>query len=269
MIKNDEILIYKKDSGGSFTLKHLKWDTEFFNKKIGVLNFDKGYMNEDEIEQGLKQAETYAIKESYDCWYVRIPTADVNTLNIFENNGYRHMDTLVTFTYDLKKENKEINKNIYNYNVKLAGENDKDALSTIAKSEHNGSRFFNDPRLKDKANMLYAEWIKKDLENENTDVFVIEKSGEIAGYISCNYDNKIKRGRINLIAVKREYQRMGLGKALLSYAINNFFKKGMMSVYVGTHLANLSSMNLYIKTGFKLVNAEYSLHKWFSKEKGD
>ena len=55
---------------------------------------------------------------------------------------------------------------------------------------------------------------------------------------------------INLLCVKKEYQRKGLGKSLLDFCIKNCVKKGYCHFYLHVATTNKIAINLYKKFGF-------------------
>ena len=57
---------------------------------------------------------------------------------------------------------------------------------------------------------------------------------------------------IDLLCVKKEYQKKGIGKLLLSYCIENCKKLGYKNFYLHVATTNLPAFNLYQKLGFKI-----------------
>ena len=57
---------------------------------------------------------------------------------------------------------------------------------------------------------------------------------------------------IDLLCVKRDYQKKGIGKLLLNYCIENCKKLGFKRFYLHVATTNLPAFNLYKKLGFKI-----------------
>ncbi len=269
--KNTDNNIYMiLDLDGDFVGPHLvmavgylEFDTDFFGKKIGFLTFRYDGISPIHFDAQLERLHDKASWKNYDCLYVRVPSEDIKMLNVLERQGYELRDTLLTLVYELKNE--ELSKRTKDsYNIRLFEEEDSTAICSISINEYNHSRFFTDQHLAHKASEMYAAWALNDAHSEDTAVWVIEKDGEVSGYISCKYDWGDRTGIINLIAVKKEEQSNGLGKALLYHAIEDIKEKGLPYVQVGTHLSNTNALNFYLKSGFVVEKSEHSLHKWLT-----
>jgi len=259
------ILVDQASSSIELTVRYLEWDTDFFGKKIGLLKAKYNNPSQAALKQALNTLQEEAEKKEYDCLYARIPANETDILNAFVKQGFLIRDTLITLIRDLR--NGDIPSNTQNhYVIRPFVKRDADVLYSISINEYNHSRFFNDPEFCSKAPKMYAEWAKNDAEGDYAEVFVVEKNGEVAGYISCTCDYETRTGIINLVAVKKEYQSQGIGKALLCHFMNVFRSKGMECVQAGTHLSNLDAVNYYIRSGFRIRNSEYSLHKWLRRE---
>ena len=66
---------------------------------------------------------------------------------------------------------------------------------------------------------------------------------------------------IDVLCVNPKYQRKGLGRALLSFCINNCVEKGYNKFYLYVATTNTKAMNLYISLGFvksKIIKDFYS-----------
>jgi len=100
----------------------------------------------------------------------------------------------------------------------------------------------------------------KDLSNK---VLVAEKNNSVVGFIilSMKTLEDVPYGVIDLIAVDPNERSLGIGKLLLLKALSWFSSK-VSSVYVGTQANNIPAVRLYEGNGFKLVEAEATLHLW-------
>ena len=71
---------------------------------------------------------------------------------------------------------------------------------------------------------------------------------------------------IDLIAVGEKHQNKGIGKALIAHFIKLYTDKGF-NLRVGTQAANIASINLYQKLGFRVEETSYNLHAHFRNER--
>ena len=65
---------------------------------------------------------------------------------------------------------------------------------------------------------------------------------------------------IDLIAVKKNYQKLGLGTKMLQFLENNVLNKNKVRIYVSTQLNNSESIRLYVKNNFKEKYRKYVYH---------
>jgi ribosomal-protein-alanine N-acetyltransferase len=105
-------------------------------------------------------------------------------------------------------------------------------------------------------------WPKKvflhDVQNEDTSQpYVVERNGEIIGYIICWY--YAKELHIGNMAVAPHFQNRGIGK----YLLENLFKQfpDYEITFLEVRETNQSAINLYKKYGFKLI---YRRQKYYS-----
>jgi len=101
-----------------------------------------------------------------------------------------------------------------------------------------------------------------DLYDRFPETFIVaEVYGEIAGYIMCRIETSLpdfgllgltKRGHVISIAVLPQYQRKGIGEALLREAMSRMkttYKA--KECYLEVRVTNTPAINLYRKLGFE------------------
>jgi ribosomal protein S18 acetylase RimI-like enzyme len=76
------------------------------------------------------------------------------------------------------------------------------------------------------------------------------KEGKIAGFVTFHPIEGYK-GRIQFLAVAKEFRKKGYAKALLQYAINGLKKQGMCFIEIAVRSNNIAAATLYKKIGFK------------------
>src|SRR5204863_107577 len=126
--------------------------------------------------------------------------------------------------------------NVQEFALRTAQASDITALRTIAREAHQDSRFFFDTNFpRAQAEELFATWIVKDCEGRADKVFIAERknSGPL-GYITCNLSKDSQTGRISLVGVAAESRGRGLGKMLVSQALEWIRSAGTQKVFVVT-----------------------------------
>ena len=86
--------------------------------------------------------------------------------------------------------------------------------------------------------------------------FVAEKDGKVVGYLCSRVYRDQKMGHIANLAVAREQQRQGIGKMLLSAALDHLRDCGMRYARIETLERNYKGLKLYPAFGFKEVGRQ-------------
>lgn len=123
------------------------------------------------------------------------------------------------------------------------------------------SRFHRDQEIGIvKAEKIKQEWIISNLTSRtNTETFVVteaKRPSNLLGYISCLTSETAFT--IDLIAVKSEFRSRGLGRLLVSKAIEESIRRGH-NINVGTQTDN-PAVHLYESLGFSASTIESVLH---------
>ena len=97
------------------------------------------------------------------------------------------------------------------------------------------------------------EW---DLRHRPGDVLIAEVDDEVVGYMCTRlyYDYSI--GHVANMAVEREFQGRGVGKALMRAALDHFRNCGMRYARIETLEENYKGRNFYPAFGFKEVGRQ-------------
>lgn len=89
------------------------------------------------------------------------------------------------------------------------------------------------------------------LNREDTLYLVAEKDGEILGY--CGLWQSLDEGEIPNVAVKEDYRRRGVGKALLQALFLQGEKRGIRAYTLEVRAGNNGALRLYERLGFEAV----------------
>jgi len=186
--------------------------------------------------------------------YCKVPSNAVSLLDLLENNGFRVVDTNVVFE-------KKLAPNPVNSveNVRFAICEDEEAVVKIAENNFIYSRFHLDTKIADfKASQIKGEWVRNYFKKTRGDFLVVfQKNNELAGFCLL-LDNK-KNIVIDLICVDKKFHGCGIASDMIRFVEKKFL--GYESLIVGTQVANIPSVRLYEKNGFKLQNSYYVLHR--------
>lgn len=218
----------------------LKWDSNFFNRKIGELEVtDKSLCL---VEAALKKAK----KEAYE--YVMCKLKDYNTIQSrhLEFLGFYLSDMGITWAIQIDKFS-YTRSNENDHDIRAATDSDIPSIKEIAGPLFRESRFYNDPFYsKEDADKLYDAWIENSVNGDAADIVLyIHKKG----FITCKKSPNDK-GHIVIIGVTIDQRGKSLGSALIKEALKWFQTQGVNLVSVRTQLKNIDAMNFYSKLGF-------------------
>jgi len=173
-----------------------------------------------------------------------------------EKNGFRAIETLVTFRRQLRAE-------LMPGGIAIAGPETADACVAIARRAFTNDRLHRDRRVPDGvADLVRERWIRNNLGGRADASFVARDGGRVVGFSLCLLDGD--EAVIDLIAVDGEYRQKGLGRALVLGALAHYGGRAR-TMQVGTQADNLPSLKLYRGAGFVEAERQITLH-WVNSE---
>ncbi|PKN93218.1 MAG: hypothetical protein CVU44_10005 [Chloroflexi bacterium HGW-Chloroflexi-6] len=95
------------------------------------------------------------------------------------------------------------------------------------------------------------------------DLLAIAPNGELAAFCICGIENK-NIGYTDPIGVHKNYQRLGLGKAVLGAGLQALKQRGIERAELGTSSENIAMQQLATTMGFVVISESL----WFSKKVG-
>jgi len=226
-------------------IKFLKWDSDFFGYKVGMVEVGVGIsVNIDTLKKkavGYKLIYIIADKE------INMPTGEIKLVDIKTRLG---KDVLV-------EENDAI-RPLYNYNEKGYEPVKHLALQSGAYSRYKKDKNFINHEFEN----LYKKWIDDSVNKKIADEIIVSRSdtGQYDGLATLKYRDHL--AEIGLIAVDEQSRGKKIGLSLLYYVNNLTLKKGLNRVEVVTQFENVAAMNLYQKAGYKVMSKKYIYHLW-------
>lgn len=186
---------------------------------------------------------------------VKISTSDVAMAHLFQDHGFRVVDTAITMVRPAAEEPFYVP-----FKVREARPEDFSAVVDIAESAF-CSRFHLDPRISpEQANAVKRAWIGNYLTGERGErLFVRHEEGRPVGFLGATLGEWEKRLAwvIDLIAVASEGRGQGVGVNLVAAHLTYF---PALPAVVGTQARNVASMALYSKMGFRVAHTAFVLH---------
>ncbi|MBI4689211.1 MAG: GNAT family N-acetyltransferase [Nitrospirae bacterium] len=224
-------------------IEELKWDTEFFKRKIGRLT---GVPPENELKMLLEKA----CKEGYTYLTYRTVMEKMSDIQILEKYGFYLTD--MGIVWERKTDN--ISQPIIS--AREATIDDMPVLKSLAGGLFIDSRFYNDPFFSyEEAERFFRMWVENSVLDKANKTFFVEYSG----FVICRFLKN--EGDILLIGVVKEKQSQGIGHSLIRKALDWFKENGMNVVTVRTQAKNSRAMNFYMGLGFRVRSVDVTLGK--------
>lgn len=109
----------------------------------------------------------------------------------------------------------------------------------------------------------YAPYFFTDLHEKYPATFIVaEEDNAVIGYIMCRIETAskgfglfglTKKGHIVSIAVLPEYQRKGIGTALIQEAVGNLHLYKAKECFLEVRVGNLAAVNMYKQLRFRII----------------
>jgi ribosomal-protein-alanine N-acetyltransferase len=108
----------------------------------------------------------------------------------------------------------------------------------------------------------YSDYFFVDLHRKFPETFIIaEENGEVVGYILCRIETGLssfvlrglmKKGHVVSVAVLPQHRRKGIGRALVTKAMENMQLYKAKQCFLEVRVTNTPAINLYKKLGFQV-----------------
>lgn len=225
------------------TIKPLKWDSDFFKKKIGELYIDK--KNHD--VSNFSPFELIYVKSNYD-----IPFKTEGYIKTFVENKLIFAKTKLKSTY---KKHKTI-KSFFDLEV------DVEQLYELAFESGKYSRYKLDNYFSDSEfTRLYKQWIDNSINKKFADdILVYSENEEVCGFLTYKINEKI--ARVGLLGVSTKKQGKGIGTKLLQTLEAKLHKQGIKKLRIPTQNINKQACDFYTKLGYSIEERIFIKHFW-------
>jgi dTDP-4-amino-4,6-dideoxy-D-galactose acyltransferase len=224
----------------------LKWDTEFFGRKIGVLS--------GELSSRARVAADLAAARAEGFEYVtcRPPVEDAAAIRTLEAEGFYLTDVGVTWASPAQAY---LDRAPAPSGVRPATAADLPLLTSEAVKLFRRSRFYSDPFFTEaEADRLHVAWLENSVSGQAADAVLINPD---AGFVTCKL--KGDHAEVPLIGVWEQSRKRGAGRDLMTAAVQWFRGRGVETVRVKTQVKNLRAMNFYHRLGFDLFAMDMTM----------
>ena len=222
-------------------IKFLEWDSSFFNKKIGIVEFD-----DYQESLGLNDFDLIYLKQDKDISF---------EIDNFINT---HTETKIVFSKKINKS-KCTSSDVFSL---FETAYKKTELYELAFESGKYSRFNLDKNFSmDEFQSFYKKWIDNSLNKDFTnEILVYKYENSVKGFVT--YKTSDNYATIGLFAVHSELQGNGIGRKLLEVVENNLYKSGISELRIPTQLQNEPACGFYTKSGYSILEKYIIKHYW-------
>jgi ribosomal protein S18 acetylase RimI-like enzyme len=160
-----------------------------------------------------------------------------------------------------KTRNINKDKKLENFSIiRFSKKEDEKSVLALAKYAFVKSRFFQDVKIKKEiAKKIKSNWVLNFFKKKRGDWLIVsEINKKVVGFLMMlkNQNNYI----VDLIAVDKSYQNIGIASKMLSFFEIFVIKKNNSKIYASTQAINKESIKFYKKNKFKIKYKKYIYH---------
>lgn len=224
-------------------IKVLDWDSLFFNKKIGEIDFDA-------------RDQSFTDSNEFDLLYVKQSEDE-----FWELEGFRQTfaETKIVFAKSLSKNTNPTDSFIISaFDTEVS----KKLIYNLAFESGKCSRFRLDTNFKQSEfEKLYKIWVDNSFTKEFADdIVVYKKQNDILGFVTYKLFSEF--ATIGLIGVSPEFQGEGIGRKLLQAVERKLINNKTEELRIPTQLNNEIACKFYERLGYKIIEKKIIKHYW-------
>lgn len=191
-------------------------------------------------------------------FYAKLPTHDLSTSALVTRAGFIIADTNITL--DWKDSAFHANPSVV---VEEAQTAQFKPLQDMAARCFQYSRFHLDPFFPNElANLIKRRWVESYCNRSRGSALYAARIGDaVVGFLAALVmeGDKENMAVIDLVGVAPEYQRRGVGFALVRHFVDSWAGR-VDKLRVGTQVANIASLKFYRRCGFEAAESSYVFH---------
>jgi len=224
-------------------IKVCEWDSLFFNKKIGEIEFE-------DINQSSSSLN------EFDLIYSKQQEEAIFVIDDFEHT---YTETKVIFSKNIENSKNPVNSAIasaLNTDINI------DHIYKLAFESGKFSRFKLDDKFsQDEFEKLYKIWIDNSLAKKIADdVLIYKERDTVLGFITYKISDNY--ATIGLLATDPKMQGKGIGTILLKAAEERLTNAMINELRIPTQLQNKSACSFYTKLGYTIKEKIIIKHYW-------
>lgn len=184
----------------------------------------------------------------------KLPAEDVAQIEQLQRQGFQFVEGEIEFALELA-----------NFSPKMtactpAELSDLAELKSLFGSAFPNSRFRPSYFSRQENQRFYQKWIETAVKGEFDDICLVQKNaqGQIQGGVTVRLEQH-QHAKIGLLAVAPNFQKQGIGSALLNAAASWAKQQDTKQLKIATQTSNLAAIRLYQSVGAAIQAVNY----WF------
>lgn len=232
-------------------------DTERFGVKIARA----GHLTMERLEGVLKFCASNTVR----MLIARCSTQELALAQEMERRGFLLMDTLMYYTFDLKKKAIPADTGTAEIRDILSGEEKE--VRKVARDSFKGyfGHYHADSRLDRQAcDEAYTSWAENScVSKEYADsVLAATSEGRLAGFATLRMNNEEEAEGV-LFGVAPFAQGAGIYRSFIIRGLEWAKGKHATRMVVSTQVTNLAVQKVWVRVGYEPSHSYYTFHKWF------
>lgn len=195
-------------------------------------------------------------------YFAKVPALELEMVKALEGAGFAVVETSLQFQRPIASGSRPPVPN--GVTVSACEPRWKSAVLDIAEHAFRYSRFHVDSCVgHDTANDVKRQWIESYVEGRRGDALLVaHQDDRVLGFNAMLVAERPDHAAavIDLIAVAPGDQQRGIGGVMIEAAARQYQSR-CASLEVGTQAANIPSVRLYERLGFRLVRSQFVLHR--------
>jgi ribosomal protein S18 acetylase RimI-like enzyme len=199
---------------------------------------------------------------------VRLDAEDLATVDVLERNGFRLVDAMCIFLYDLKEQPVLDPSSTGDFRVRPIRKAEVSAIRAMAQEAFRQGRFHRDGNLpQDRSDALYAGLARALRKDGTAEILAAEVAGKCVGFIAGVPDHALnpflakRLAYLWLVTVLPEYCGRGIATGLTKALLAALAGKVDL-VEIGTQVYNYPALRLYQRLGCRPVSSVLTFHRW-------
>jgi len=236
----------------------LPWDTETFGFPVATYETEAAELDSPSQKEFSQVFHSWAERHGVQLCSCAIPADDSFWKAFLPEMGFRFVDLGLQATLNGLRSARLPEPRT---KLRLAAQEDWDAIEEIASNSFHHGRYHADPLLpRELADLRYRQWIRRALagDHEIDRVYVMEEAGAIQGFYHVTVEDGVSD--LRLAAVSLKLQGTMLGFDLYVSVLHSLKNLGLRRVLTSISSTNTAVMNIYSMLGFQFSKPKIIYH---------